>query len=182
MMLAREQNKGDAMTSFPLKILGCAVGLLAIPQTTPGQEQPTGPARTSEQRLSDALRDVINRGADLYNPPTRDHNGCYRLFQGALMTARVQLDSYPELQREIETALTEAERQGPDGQRAFTLRRALDRIRTALGQKTSTPRPAEAKPEDRATNPPADIKKPENGKKTEPNQPGEKKPEIDKPT
>ena len=41
------------------------------------------------QQLSDLLRDVINQGADLYNGG--DRNGCYRLFQGALLVLRAQL-------------------------------------------------------------------------------------------
>jgi hypothetical protein len=117
-----------------------ALLIVAIATTarTDGDQPASQPVKTGEQRLSDALRTVINKGADLYNVPIRDQNGCYRLFQGALMTARVQLDSYPALQKEIDMALAEAERQGSDGQRAFTLRRTLDLIRSTLGQKVKS--------------------------------------------
>jgi hypothetical protein len=116
--------------------------------TLPIQDRgaPPAAAKPAEQRLSDALRDVINKGADLYNPPNRDHNGCYRLFQGALMAVRPQLENQPGLQKEIDTALSEAERQGPDGQRAFTLRKALDRIRETINPK-GAPKPEEKKSE-----------------------------------
>jgi hemoglobin len=116
----------------------------------PGDGQ-AGAARTPEQRLSDALRGVINRGADLYNQPVGDPSGCYRLFQGALMAARPQLDAYPDLQKQIDAALAEAERQGPPSRQAFALRRVLDQVRATISPKKpeapklgpGTPEPAD---------------------------------------
>jgi hypothetical protein len=104
--------------------------------------------------LADALKEVINRGADLYNPPTSDHNGCYRLFQGALMVSRIHFDGQPELQKEIDTALAEAERQGSFSQRAFILRRALDRTRATLTAKPADSKRSEEKAEERKSGEP----------------------------
>jgi hemoglobin len=88
---------------------------------------------SQEQRISDALRDVINRGADLYN--SGDHSGCYRLFQGSLMTVRAQLTSYPALLKEIANGMAEAEQRPSVSARAFVLRKVLDDIRSTVNPK-----------------------------------------------
>jgi hemoglobin len=82
-----------------------------------------------DQRLYTVLRDVINTGADLYNPPAGDRAACYRLYQGALLTARPLLDHRPELQKAIDAGLAEAAREPTPGLRAYALRRVLDQIR-----------------------------------------------------
>ena len=113
-----------------------------------GQQAPGGrgatDAKMGNQRLYDALRDVINRGADLFN--SGDQNGCYRLFQGALMMSAPQLDQYPDLQKAIQAGLADAERQGSIGARAFALRRLLDDARARVNP--SPKKPAETKPTD----------------------------------
>src|SRR5262249_18553715 len=83
----------------------------------------------SGQQLSELLRDVINRGADLYN--NGDRNGCYRLFQGALMVLRAQV-SDPELQKAIDAGIAEAEQMPSVDQRAHALRRVLVGIRVRV--------------------------------------------------
>ncbi len=137
------------MTPHCLGVLVIATASVAGSQK-PTNDSPAVPSPASpEQRLSDTLKDVINKGADLYNPPSRDHNACYRLFQGALMVARIQLDAYPEVQKEIDSALQEAERLGPSGERAFALRKALDKIRTTIGQKPPSVKPADGKSDEK---------------------------------
>jgi hemoglobin len=112
-------------------LVGCwlawtATGLArADDQTAPSAEPKSG-----DKQLSDALRDIINQGADLYN--TGDRNGCYRLFQGALMAARVQLAHYPDLQKAIDTGLADSLQQADVGNRAFVLRRVLDQVRAKV--------------------------------------------------
>lgn len=89
--------------------------------------------KTLDQRVSTLLRDVINTGADLYNPPIGDRAGCYRLYQGSLMTLRPLLDHRPELQRAIDDAQAAAQRETSVGERAFILRKVIDRIRAETG-------------------------------------------------
>jgi hemoglobin len=92
-------------------------------------DQPSASAPSpsaANQQLSDLLRDVINQGADLYNGG--DRNGCYRLFQGALLVLRGQLTD-PDMRKRIDTGLAEAERQASPPERAYALRRVLDDIR-----------------------------------------------------
>jgi hypothetical protein len=96
-----------------------------------------GPAN-NDHKASDAvlfrtLRDVINRGVDLYN--AGDSTACYRLFEGSLMTVRPQLEHRPELQKTIAQSLAAAERDPVAWRRAFTLRNALDKVRTGLNPK-----------------------------------------------
>ena len=109
--------------------------------------------------LFGTLRDVINKGADMYN--NGDIAGCYRLFEGALMTAKPMLDHRPELQKIIARDLTAANRDAVAFRRAFTLRASLDKVRAELNPNPK--KPEEKKPEE---------KKPEEKK------PEEKKPET----
>src|SRR5262245_3952970 len=61
-----------------------------------------------DQKLYDVLRDVINRGAKMYNAGNPD--GCYRLFEGALLVTRLQLEAKPELQKAIDDGMAEADK------------------------------------------------------------------------
>jgi len=85
--------------------------------------------KSIDQSLHLALRDVINQGADIFNQG--DQAGCYRLFQGALMTARGQLTHHPDVQKLIDDGLTRTE-QGSTGKRAWVLRKLLDDVRDQI--------------------------------------------------
>ena len=86
--------------------------------------------KTIDAALYNTLREVINKGADMYN--NGDMTGCYRLFEGALLTAKPMLDHRPELQKSIAKALSAAERDAVAYRRAFALRAALDKVRVEL--------------------------------------------------
>jgi len=101
------------------------------------------------------LREVINRGADLYN--SGDMAGCYRLYEGSLVSVRPLLDHRPELQKAITTGVSAAERDAVVWRRAFTLRNVLDKIRS----ETNPKKPADKKPEeDKDRKPKLEEKKP----------------------
>jgi truncated hemoglobin YjbI len=89
------------------------------------------PQSDLDREIYDLLRPVINAGADLYNREG-DRAGCYRLYQGALLTVRPLLARYPDLQRTVDTSLADANRTTDPGARAFIARFALDTIRTRL--------------------------------------------------
>jgi truncated hemoglobin YjbI len=99
-------------------------------------DEPKAPPALERKALDEivrkALYDVINQGADLYNPPINNHEGCYRLYEGSLMTLRPLLEHHPELQKVIATALADAPRAPSPAERAFVLRRAMDRVRADL--------------------------------------------------
>lgn len=76
------------------------------------------------------LRDVINHGAILYN--SGDWNGCYRLYEGALMSVRPLLGHHRDLQKAIDDGITNAQQDPMLFRRAFVLRKILDRLRADL--------------------------------------------------
>src|SRR5208282_4559731 len=59
------------------------------PSKTAGFCQVPGKTDTKvlERQLYEVLKSVINEGADLYNKQG-DHAGCYRLYQGSLLTVQ----------------------------------------------------------------------------------------------
>jgi len=63
----------------------------------PAQAQDT---TTQDKLLADGLKEMHNKAADLYNGG--DTNGCYRMFQGGLVTARHCLAHRPDLQQVID--------------------------------------------------------------------------------
>jgi hemoglobin len=106
-----------------------------------------GEAKGGDKPLYDALREVIDRGADLYNGG--DRAGCYRLYEGALMAAKAHLGRLPDLQKSIDAGLAEANQTTSISARAFACRRLLDEVRAKVN-----PNPKK-KPED--LKPPADT-------------------------
>lgn len=72
------------------------------------------------------LRDVINAGAKIFND-NGDHAGCYRMYQGSLMSVKPFLA--PELQKSIDAGLANAEKLHSYADRSFELRKVLDEIR-----------------------------------------------------
>src|SRR4051794_29130099 len=65
--------------------------------------------------LYNSLRDVINKGAQIFNDQG-DHAGCFRLYQGALISVRPFLA--PDLQKKIDTGLLSAEKMSNFADRA----------------------------------------------------------------
>ena len=90
--------------------------------------------------LYNSLRDVINTGAKMFNDQG-DHAGCYRLYQGSLLSVRPFLA--PELQKRIDTGLAGAEKLPGFAERAFELRKILDDVRNQV-------KPAEKKDDKQA--------------------------------
>ncbi len=116
---------GKTVAVAVLMLVGASGTSRCADQPSASAPSPTAP----NQQLSDLLRDVINQGADLYNGG--DRNGCYRLFQGALLVLRGQLSDL-DLRKRIDTGLAEAERQASPPERAYALRRVLDDIRERI--------------------------------------------------
>lgn len=88
--------------------------------------------KEQEKQLSDTLREVINKGAKLFNEQG-DYPACYRLYEGAALTVRPLLGQYPGLQGKIDSALSEASAHPSVVQKAFLVRKALDEVRKQLG-------------------------------------------------
>ena len=70
-----------------------------------------------------------------------DRAGCYRLYEGSLLTLRPLLEHHQDLQQAIDTAFADADKQRSVGARAFSLRTALDKIRETLKETQSDVKP-----------------------------------------
>src|SRR5262249_31942964 len=84
------------------RLLALCIAVLALAAALQAQEGGAGSDKKEvDQRVYKLLKDVINTGADLYNN-RNDPNGCYRLYQGSLMTLRPMLEHRPALQKVID--------------------------------------------------------------------------------
>jgi hypothetical protein len=114
-----------------------------------------------DRKVSEALRDVIERGRALYND-NRDYTGCYRIYEGALLAVRPLLNHRPDLQKEIHEGLAQAERIPINWQQAHALRKVIDRVRetvrTPAGAPAADKQPADRAPKDVKPEPPKDTK------------------------
>jgi hypothetical protein len=87
-------------------------------------------SREVDRQLFEVLKEIHNRGADLYNA---GHSvDCYRLFQGSLETARAALAHRPADQKFIADELARVEKLPTVGARAFALHDSIEKLRTRL--------------------------------------------------
>src|SRR5205085_937979 len=75
-----------------------------------------------DRQLADALRDMHNRAADLFNG-AKDYNGAYRMFQGGLYVVRPLLNHRTDVQQILDSGMQEAERLASLPERAMRLHR-----------------------------------------------------------
>ncbi len=105
-----------------------------------------------DKLVAEALKEMHNKAADLFNGG--DPNGCYRMFQGGLITVRPLLAHRPDLQQAIDQGLQAADRQAAVALRAKGLHETIETIRAKLkppaGPKppdpTGTPTPSLPQP------------------------------------
>src|SRR5215207_2976452 len=69
-----------------------------------------------EMKVYDILRDVHDKGRDLYN--VGDHAGCYRMFQGLLLSVKPLVEHQAEWVKVIDDGLKEADVKPSMDQRA----------------------------------------------------------------
>lgn len=119
--------------SKAFRYFAVVVALGAISAAYRQGDKPADTQATTDATIYASLRDVINRGADVYN--SGDHAGCYRIFEGALISVKPLLAHRPQQQEVITKALASAEADPVVWRRAFTLRAALDKVRAELNPK-----------------------------------------------
>jgi len=78
----------------------------------------------------DVLKDVHNRGAELYN--SADASGALAMYEGALRTVVVFLPHHPKLQKSIADALAEVEKTSGTKVKAFRLHELIESTRDEL--------------------------------------------------
>ena len=84
-------------SGWVVKLLGVAV-LLALTAGVPSAQDKMTPKHDTAA-LNASLRDVLKVGVDLFNNQG-DYVGCFRLYQGALLSVKPFLA--PELQKVVE--------------------------------------------------------------------------------
>jgi hypothetical protein len=120
-----------------LRVAGLALVLWSLVFVAAGAGQEKSLATKHDpSALNKSLRDVINTGADLFNLQG-DHAGCYRLYQGSLLSIKPFLK--PEMQSGIDNALAAAERMATFAERAHHLRGVIDAIRRQAKMASAAP-------------------------------------------
>jgi hypothetical protein len=99
----------------------------------------------------DVLKDLHNRGADLYN--SADAAGAAKLYEATLRAVGPFLSHRPKVQAAIADGLVEAAKLDGAKAQAFRLHELIDRVRTDL--KSAIKPDSEAKPEPAKPEPPA---------------------------
>ena len=112
-------------------VLGLAAGGAAADEAKPVVDP-----RAFDKLVVDALKEVHNRGADLYNVGM-DFAGAWRLYEGGLMAVRPLLGHRPDEQKLIDTGLAAAEKEPEVARKAFLLHETIEKVRANL----RTPRP-----------------------------------------
>jgi hemoglobin len=126
------------------RTLAACVLVLGMTLVLHGQEPVE--RKTIDEQVSNALRDVINRGREHYN--NGNPAACYFMFHGALQVAQPLLEHRPELQKTIQNGLIEADAIPDVRQRAWMLRMTMDKVRSGLRGEAVAGKPEEKKPGD----------------------------------
>jgi hypothetical protein len=107
---------------------GFAIAILITAGTAVHSSEKKVHEKHDASALNTSLRDVIDVGVKIFNDHG-DHAGCYRLYQGALLSVRPFLAS--DLQKTVDDGFTNADKLGSYADRAFELRKVIDTIRTS---------------------------------------------------
>lgn len=103
--------------------------LVGLGSTPAGADEKADLAKL-DKKVYDALRELHNRGADIYN--NNELEGAYRYFQATIGFARAMLDHRPALQKAIDDGMLQAERQVTIAKKTFALHLLVEKIRDQL--------------------------------------------------
>lgn len=135
------------MLGFAL-IVPVAAGPSPLSPTQPDQPMtPTITTKDHDKAVLDTLKDVHNRGAELYN--AGDHVGAFRIYQGGLIVAKPFLAHRSKQQEAIREGLEQIEKSNADPKlKAFRLHEVIEQIRgdlkDELKKQAERDRPGEA--------------------------------------
>ena len=136
------------------------LGALLMAASTGEAHSQTPPAGLTapqlEQAASDVLKEVHNRGADLYN--RGDPAAAYRMYEGALSVVRPFVAHRPAILKAIEDGLNETAKTDGAKIQAFRLHEVIEQVRADL--KAEIARAAEAKPAQAPKTTPLPLPKP----------------------
>ncbi len=112
------------------RVLFAVVILFAAGGLTRAQDKPLERAEI-DKRVVAVVYETAKMGTDMFNAPSNNHEGCFRLYQGTLMALVPMLDHKPKLQATVKLRLERAKgMKAADG--AFELRTALDEIQNDI--------------------------------------------------
>lgn len=115
--------------------------------------KPVVDPKAFDKLVVDSLKEVHNRGADLYNLG-KDFAGAYRVYEGGLMAVRPLLGHRPDEQKAIDEGLAAAEKEPEMNRKAFMLHETIEKVRAGLRTPLPEPKkPAEAAPMPKAKDP-----------------------------
>ena len=115
--------------------------------------KPIDPA-AFDRLVIDALRDVHNRGASLYNEG-KDYAGCFRMYEGSLRTVRPLLAHRPAVQKRIDDDLAKLGDDETVRAKAFRLHELIETVRGEL--RDGAVKPVESKPIQNAPHSPTPV-------------------------
>src|SRR3954452_13389277 len=91
--------------------------------------KPVVDPKAFDKLVVDSLKEVHNRGADLYNTG-KDFVGAHRLYEGGLLAVRPLLGHRPDEQKAIDEGLAAAEKEADPARKAFMLHETIEKVRT----------------------------------------------------
>lgn len=109
-------------------------GLVVLALTAGGvasADPPVVDAKAFDKLVVDSLKEVHNRGADLYNVG-KDFAGAYRMYEGGLLAVRPLLGHRPDEQKAIAEGLAAADKEPELSRKAFLLHETIEKVRAGL--------------------------------------------------
>jgi hypothetical protein len=132
---------------------GLVVLVLTAGRAVADDPKPVVDPKAFDKLIVDSLKEVHNRGADLYNVG-KDFAGAYRLYEGGLLAVRPLLAHRPDEQKAIDEGLSAADKEPDVARKAFMLHETIEKVRVALRAPLPEPKkPAEAAPMPKAKQP-----------------------------
>jgi len=110
---------------------------------------PAPDTKSLDKAIAASLRDVHDRGADLYNL-SKDYAGAHRLYEGALLAVKPLLAHRADIQKSVDDSLAAATKETDAARKAFLLHEAIEKVRADLKGAAPTPKvePMPMKPKD----------------------------------
>lgn len=119
--------------------------IVGLASTSGFTADPPADKSAFDRQISDSLRDMHNKAAELFNT-AKDYNGSYRMFQGGLLVVRPMLSHRPDVQQLLDQGLQEAEKLASLPDRAMRLHKTIEdmraKLRPPLEVKAGDPKPA----------------------------------------
>jgi hemoglobin len=111
-----------------------ALAIAQPPATPPAGGAPTEPPPITKAEFQERIVQGLNAALDVGVPAFNkgDHQGCYQIYQGALLAIKPLLAGSSDLMQGLQAHLDRAGSMGTAAQKAFELRRAIDDIRWAF--------------------------------------------------